>query len=84
MNNKILIIVYVPLLNESYDIFVPITKKVGVIKKLLEKSIEELKYANYSENSKFLLYNKETNINYNNDIFIKDTDIRNGTKLVLL
>lgn len=84
MNDKILVIVYVPLIDESYDIFVPVTKKVGVIKKLLEKTIEEIKYKEYSTNSKFLLYNKDTNINYNNDVYIKDTDIRNGTKLVLL
>ena len=84
MNNKILVIVYVPLIDESYDVFVPVNKKVGVIKKLLEKTIGEMKFSDYSENSKFLLYNKDTNINYNNDIYIKNTDIRNGTKLVLL
>ncbi len=84
MNNKVLVIVYVPLLEESYNIFVPIGKKVGVIKKLLEKTIDELKYSEYDSNSKFLLYNKDTNINYNNNDYIKNTDIRNGTKLVLL
>ena len=84
MNEKILVIVYVPLLEESYNIFVPVSKKVGVIKKLLEKTVGELKYPEYSQNSKFLLYNKDSNINYNNDVYIKNTDIRNGTKLVLL
>jgi hypothetical protein len=84
MNNKILVIVYVPLLEESYNIFVPVSKKVGVIKKLLEKEIDEIKYPEYSKNSKFLLYNRDSNINYNNDVYIKNTDIRNGTKLILL
>ena len=33
MNNKILITINVPLLSKSYDIFIPINKKVGTIRK---------------------------------------------------
>ena len=37
MNNKILIRLYIPLIEEEYDIFIPINKRVGTIKQLLEK-----------------------------------------------
>ena len=41
MNNKILIRLYIPLIEEEYDIFIPINKRVGTIKQLLEKCISE-------------------------------------------
>ena len=40
-NNKILIQLYIPLIEEEYDIFIPINKRIGTIKQLIEKNISE-------------------------------------------
>ena len=42
MNNKILIEVEIPLIEKKYDVFIPINKKVGTIKLLLEQALVEL------------------------------------------
>ena len=36
MNDKILIYVYVPLIGQNYNIFIPINKKIGTIKKYID------------------------------------------------
>lgn len=41
MKNKILVIVYVPLIEKEFDIYIPIAKKVGTVKNLIIKIIEE-------------------------------------------
>ena len=40
--NKILINLYIPALDESYDIFIPVNKKVGTIKNIIVGSVKNL------------------------------------------
>ena len=42
--NKILICLYIPLIEKSYDLFIPINKKIGTIKKLIEEGLIELTF----------------------------------------
>lgn len=82
--NKVLVLIYVPLLDEQYDCLIPINQKIGVIKNHLIKSINEMMGdGNYiNENAK--LYSKDTSDNYDADIYVKDSGIKNGAKLVLM
>ena len=82
--NKVLICVFVPLIEKEYDVYIPVNKKVGYIKKLLIKSIIELSENNYKVSENIVLSNKTTSYVYKDDEYIIDTDIRNGTKLVIL
>lgn len=82
--NKILVCVYVPLIEQEFDIFIPINRKIGLIKKIIANSIIELTNNSYRINGFIKLSNKKTNHVYNDDEFVVNTDIRNGTKLVLL
>ena len=40
--NKILIELYIPLIEKNYDIYIPVNKKVGTIKELIEKALVEI------------------------------------------
>ena len=82
-NNKILIQLYVPLIEREYDIFIPINKKVGTIKQLLEKSISE-ESIGYVVTEDTNLYSKETGAVYNVELLVKDTDLKNGSRVALL
>ncbi|MCI9433718.1 MAG: hypothetical protein HFI86_00385 [Bacilli bacterium] len=84
MNEKILICVYVPLIGQKYNIFIPINRKIGTLKKYIEKTVNELSDSNLKLSENLFLRNKITNVVYDFDLYVKDTDIRNGTKLVLL
>jgi hypothetical protein len=81
---KILICVYVPLIEKEYDVYIPINKKIGYIKKLLIKSINELSDNNFKVNNNITLSNKLTSYVYDEEEFVYNTDIRNGVKLVIL
>lgn len=83
MNNKILVEVNIPTLNEKYDIFIPVNKKVGNVIILIVKAVNDLKLqVELKEN--LSLYNKYTGNTYRPDELIYNTDIRNGSKLILL
>lgn len=84
MKNKLLIELIVPSLEKTYDIYIPVNKKVGNVINLLQKSIFELSDGIYVPNSAAFLYNRETGEKYNIDVIIKDTNIRNGSKIILM
>ena len=59
MTNKILITINVPLLSKSYDIFIPINKKVGTIRKYCIDVINELSDNSLVDTDKLNLYDKD-------------------------
>ena len=78
--DKILVKIYFPTIDEKYDVLIPLNKKVYNIIYLLIKTIDNLK--NIKEIP--LLYNKYTGVCYDINLKIKDTDIRNGSELILI
>ena len=56
--NKVLVFVYVPLIEQEYELFIPINRKIGMIKKLICKAIIELSDNNYRVNKSVKLSNK--------------------------
>jgi len=81
---KILTEVYVPMIEEKYDIFIPNNKSVKTVIKLLERAVNELSDGSYQSKSNTLLYNKKTGQAFDPALSIKDSNIVNGTKLILL
>ena len=84
MNNKVIVKIIVPKLEMTFDVFIPISKKVSTILYLLTKSVNELTNGDYIINEYINLYNKDTKEIYELDKIIKNTNIRNGTELILL
>ena len=82
MKNKILVMVYVPMIEEEYDVYIPTIKKVGTIKNLIIKMIEENNDAFVDDGCKYL-YDKMTGEKIDEQQFIKYSVIKNGSKLVL-
>lgn len=83
MENKLLIKLIVPELECTYDIFIPITKRVGNIITLLAKAINELGIE-YTLTPNMALYNKLTFEKYSPNGLIYQTDIKNGSELILI
>ena len=59
--NKILIELEIPLIEAEYDLFIPINKKVGTIKNLIEEALTELTNGAYKSKEDSNLYSKEGN-----------------------
>lgn len=84
MNNKILITINVPLLGRSYDVFIPINKKVGTIRKYCIDVINELSGNSLTDIDKLNLYDKDGCVVYDFNVYVKGSGIVNGTEFILI
>lgn len=84
MKNKVLVNLIVPEIDRNFDVYLPINKKIGNIINLLNKTISEMSNGEYKESITDILYNVTTGERYYPDVLLVNTNIRNGTKLVLL
>lgn len=84
MKNKVLIKLIVPDIDENFDIFLPINKKIGEAILLIVKSINDHSDGMYKLADNKVFYNRSTGKSYEPNMLIKNTDIRNGTNLILL
>lgn len=83
-NNKILLEVYIPSIEKEYDIFVPVNKKIGTIKKMIEIGIKDLTDDVYSISKDTNLYSKDTGNMYDVNVSLIDTDLKNGSRVILI
>ena len=83
MKDKVLIKLIVPEIDKTFDLFLPVNELIWKTKKLITKSISDI------TNIPLIAYDcslvsKDTGKIYLNNQFIIDTDIRNGSEIVLL
>lgn len=84
MKNKVLVELVVPTIESTFDIYLPINKRIGNIITLLNKTVSELSDGCYEGTATTSLYNRETSQKYEINTLLYNTDIRNGTTLILL
>lgn len=82
MNNKILIKILLPQLTICYDVFIPINITVSELNNLLKQSISEM--YEYTFNDKTRIYYQEDGNEVDASLIIKNTKLRNGSKIILL
>lgn len=80
--NKVLVTVEVPILELSYEFYIPINKKVGYVKKKVLELIGD-KLGDRLVFDRLSLYDKETGMIYLDNYYVINTNIRNGSILVL-
>ena len=84
MNNKILIELEIPLIEKRYDLFIPINKKVGTVKNLIENALVELTDSAYVTKDDSNFYSKETGEIFDVNKTVRDTNLRNGSRIILI
>ena len=84
MMNKVLISLYVPMFDKTYDVFIPVNEIMWKINKLIVKNIYDLNDECFDLKKNFILINVETGQIYSNNEVVINTDIRNYTKMALL
>lgn len=83
--NKFLITVMVPTIEMEYDVYIPNNKKIGTIKKYLLKAVLEMSanaFLKTTENVRMI--DRNTGLEYDNDMYVKDTGIKNGSKIIIM
>ena len=83
MENKVLIKLIMLDMDECFDIFIPVNEIIWKIKKLIIKSISDITNISLDINNEYILINKDNSKIYDNNEIVINTDIRNGTELIL-
>lgn len=83
MNNKVLVKIFLPDMEISYDVYLPISKRIGNIINLVLKSVLEMGI-DYQISEKAIFYNRNTGERYDPNAMLIETNIRNGTELILI
>ena len=73
MENKVLIKLLLPELNDSYDLFIPVNETVYKIKTLNIKAISELNGIELNKDINYILINKDNCREYTNNELIINT-----------
>lgn len=79
-DNKVLINLYVLSLGKNYELFLPVNEKIGNVSKLLNTTL----FNSINPDKNYILINIDNGMIYKNNDIIRNTDIRNGTKLILV
>ncbi len=84
MKNKVFVKIIVPEIDKSYDVYLPVNKKIGNIIILLNQSISEMTDGELELSKENELYNRLTKERYLPNTLLINTNIRNGSELVLI
>lgn len=83
--NKYLITVIVPTIDYTFDIEVPNNRKIGTIKKILLSELAELSNGSYNlDFNDMRIVDRDSGTEYSNDMYIRDSKIINGSKIVMI
>ncbi len=82
--NKILIELEIPLIEKSYDLYIPINKTLGTIKQLIEEALVEITDNAYAAKPDTNFYSKETGEIYDINKTVRETNLKNGSRIILI
>lgn len=83
MNNKLLVSIEIPAIEKKYDLFIPINKKMGTIKSYIIKSVNELSGGILNKKN-YLFFDIDTGVKYGNNVYVKDSGIKNGSRIIMV
>ena len=82
--NKALVEIQVPAAEKTFDVYIPLDCKMGVVLKLVSKCLSQLSNNKYESDDNSVLCDAHTGIIFNNNLFINELGIKNGSKIILI
>lgn len=84
MEYKVLVSINVPSLETKFDVYIPVNRKVYSVINMFKATLFELSLGSFDMQKDYILYNALTGAVYDMNVLIRDTDIRNGSSIILL
>ena len=84
MNHKILVELWIPDIDKAYEIFIPINRKIGNIISLLAKALKEETHNEFLVTNRMLLYDGHSGNPYPIDVLVHETNIKQGSRIILM
>lgn len=83
--NKYLVNILIPTLELEFNVYIPNNKKIGTIKNYLLQTITELSEGVFKkELNETILLERDTGKELDCNMYVKDSDIKNGSKLIIM
>lgn len=82
--DKVLVEVYVPVLDRSYDIFIPLRSPMFEVLELIKKAVKEMSDGRFIANENTAICHRENGTIININLSVYELEIRNGSKLMLI
>lgn len=83
MQYKYLINLYVPEIEQNFELYIPVNKYVEEVIKILNQAINDIVYGTYPIRDGLELVNRRTGEVYDYGFYVRNTSINNGTQLIL-
>lgn len=84
MMSKVLVNVYVPVLNSSYDMFIPEESALDDVLELMKKAVSELSDGIFIPEKNTTVCRRENGEILNINLSVYELGIQNGSKLMLI
>lgn len=82
--NKVLVEVYVPSANLTYDAYLPLESKISEVAVLLSGAISDLSDGKYRSGREVTICNFSTGKEYDKNLRVFEANIDNGTKIMII
>lgn len=83
--NKFLITVIIPTIELEFSAYIPNNKKVGTIKKYLLDISRELSQGIFNKSiNEVLLIDRDSGKEFDSNMYVQNSGIKNGSKLIFL
>jgi len=82
--DKVLVEIYVPVLDKAYDVFIPLSSPMYEVLELVKKAIRELSDGRFWTDENTILCSREDGVIVNINLTVYELEIKNGTKLMLI
>lgn len=82
--DKVLVEVYVPVLERTFDIFIPLCSPMYEVLELMKKAVKELSDGRFHADENTAICHREDGSIININLSVYELEIRNGSKLMLI
>lgn len=84
IENKVLVVINVPSLETVFDAYIPVNRKVYSVIDMLKKVFSSISQGAFDDRKQYLIYNAIDGKAYDPNLLVRDTNIRNGSTIILL
>lgn len=81
---KVLVEIFVPVLDRSFDVFIPLQSPMYEVLELIKKAVAEMSDGRFIANQNTTICHREDGSILNINLSVYELEIRNGSKLMLI
>lgn len=84
IENKVLVTINVPSLEKSFDAYIPVNRQIYNVIEMIKKILYSISQGSFDMKEYYLIYNAVDGNEYDPNMLVRDTNIRNGSTIILL